>query len=312
MPPIARPRGRARESTGAPTCRCGRAVSPQPVLGAQRASALVGETRALALDDAMLLLRPMWVVGEPRLGHAARQGTARTMGHGKSTGSRAPAPACSVETPDRRAHALYAYWRGAGAPSEETLVESGQDAWYWGAPLPGGEVNAAVFVDPSTPRDYERLIARSTLLAPRLRGAQRVSGVHACDATPHCVSTRYLSRACRPPSARRCTRPWSSIRSWTARMTPRSLSSSIAPASGTRRSFTPRRRRSSIAGKPPRSAVVSGSNGQPTWSLCSARRSRHRASRVARRSFAPPAVRTRGRRRGRLHRPDRRRAGQRQ
>jgi uncharacterized protein len=81
--------------------------------------------------------------------------------------------------------ALYAYWRGAGGDGDpETLVEAGQDAWYWGAPLPGGEFSATVFVDPGPAPDYDVLIRRSKLLGPRLCGASRESEVRVCDATP--------------------------------------------------------------------------------------------------------------------------------
>lgn len=81
--------------------------------------------------------------------------------------------------------AIYAYWRGAsGCDEGDTLVEGGREAWYWGAPLPDGEFNATVFVDPGGAADYELLIRQSRLLGPRLRAARRASEVHVCDATP--------------------------------------------------------------------------------------------------------------------------------
>jgi 2-polyprenyl-6-methoxyphenol hydroxylase-like FAD-dependent oxidoreductase len=81
--------------------------------------------------------------------------------------------------------AMYAYWRGAREGDEgDTLVEAGRGAWYWGAPLPGGEFNATVFVDPGPAADYEGLIRQSRLLAPRLQGARRASEVKICDASP--------------------------------------------------------------------------------------------------------------------------------
>ena len=67
---------------------------------------------------------------------------------------------------------------------------------YWGAPLPGGEFNATVFIDSSRYREavaragsrdacYESLIARSELLGGCLRGV-RMCPVRACDATQRC------------------------------------------------------------------------------------------------------------------------------
>jgi flavin-dependent dehydrogenase len=98
-----------------------------------------------------------------------------------------------------RTVALFAYWRDVPLDGPETRVEAGDDAWYWAAPLPGGEVNAAVFVDAATYRDeirraggraryYHRLLEASSLLAPCTRGT-RVTGVHACDATPGFAAT---------------------------------------------------------------------------------------------------------------------------
>lgn len=92
-----------------------------------------------------------------------------------------------------RTLALYAYWQDVPLRGPETRVEAGEAHWYWGAPLPGGLFNVAVFVDRShaaaairasgADRFYEHLVARSSLLAGILRG-RRVSGVAVCDATP--------------------------------------------------------------------------------------------------------------------------------
>ena len=76
----------------------------------------------------------------------------------------------------------------------ETRVDTAEDGWYWGAPLPGGEFNATVFIDASLCRKgvaqsggldkfYEALIARSELLSDCLQGS-RVGPVRGCDATP--------------------------------------------------------------------------------------------------------------------------------
>lgn len=88
--------------------------------------------------------------------------------------------------------ALYAYWRGVSAEDARTRVESGGDAWYWGAPLPEGVFNATVFVDArrcaglgAGEREawYRGLLAQSLLLKDDLRGAT-CGPVQVCDATP--------------------------------------------------------------------------------------------------------------------------------
>ncbi|MBD0327480.1 MAG: tryptophan 7-halogenase, partial [Pyrinomonadaceae bacterium] len=88
---------------------------------------------------------------------------------------------------------LYAYWKSVPLDGPETRVDTGEDGWYWGAPLPGGEFNAAVFLDASFCRKgvaqsggldkfYEALIARSELLSDCLKGS-RIGPVRGCDAT---------------------------------------------------------------------------------------------------------------------------------
>lgn len=92
--------------------------------------------------------------------------------------------------------AMYAYFRGAiDSEAGDTLVEGGREAWYWGAPLPGGEFNATVFVDPGPAADYEALIRQSRLLGPRLRDARRASEVRICDATPFADRSPITSAA---------------------------------------------------------------------------------------------------------------------
>lgn len=92
--------------------------------------------------------------------------------------------------------ALYAYWTNVGLTGPETRVEAGDRQWYWGAPLPRGLVNAAVFVDPSALRGngrlsleeaYRTLLAQSELLGCCLDG-QAASPVMACSA-----SSRFTS-----------------------------------------------------------------------------------------------------------------------
>jgi flavin-dependent dehydrogenase len=103
-----------------------------------------------------------------------------------------------------RTLALYAYWRDVPLPGPETRVEAGDAHWYWGAPLPDGLFNAAVFVDRSiaapairaggADRFYEHLVARSSLLAQCRRG-QRAGGVRVCEATPSQVDTPITTDA---------------------------------------------------------------------------------------------------------------------
>lgn len=97
-----------------------------------------------------------------------------------------------------RTLALYAYWRDVPLRGPETRVEAGDAHWYWGAPLPGGLFNVAVFVDRLTAapairaggadRFYQDLVGRSSLLAGIL-GGRRVGSVRVCDATPSHVDT---------------------------------------------------------------------------------------------------------------------------
>jgi flavin-dependent dehydrogenase len=98
-----------------------------------------------------------------------------------------------------RTIALFAYWRDVSLAGDEARVEAGEHTWYWGAPLPGGEMNAAVFVDAGTYREeirrsggreryYHRLLETSILLGACTRGV-RVTGVHACDATSGYAAT---------------------------------------------------------------------------------------------------------------------------
>jgi flavin-dependent dehydrogenase len=90
-----------------------------------------------------------------------------------------------------RTLALYAYWTGTNLGGCETRVEAGEAQWYWGAPLPDGTVNAAVFLDPrrwaglsraSIEEFYLSLVARSALLRGCLNGTI-VGGVKVRDAT---------------------------------------------------------------------------------------------------------------------------------
>lgn len=85
--------------------------------------------------------------------------------------------------------ALWAYWSGIATADATTRVEAGVEHWYWGAPLPGGEFNATVFVDPNRcQRDggdldtlYGRLLSASKLLSMCVAGT-RATPVEACTA----------------------------------------------------------------------------------------------------------------------------------
>lgn len=97
--------------------------------------------------------------------------------------------------------AVYGYWRGAGLPVMPR-IEAGQDAWYWGVPLPDGTYNTLVFVDPiwfrSAPGStiserFVGLINRSGLLED-CRNVELIAPVRAIDATP------YLAFDCVAPT----------------------------------------------------------------------------------------------------------------
>jgi flavin-dependent dehydrogenase len=84
--------------------------------------------------------------------------------------------------------ALYGYWRGTGLGGTQSRVEAGGEQWYWGAPLPDGTVNAAVFLAPERLHGgrgpeavYRQCLAASRLLAGCLTG-NLVGGVRACAA----------------------------------------------------------------------------------------------------------------------------------
>jgi flavin-dependent dehydrogenase len=83
--------------------------------------------------------------------------------------------------------AMYAYWTGVADCGSDTLIEAGPSEWYWGAPLPGGDFNATVFVDPgasTTADEYVQRLRKSRLIWPCLENATARSNVQICDATP--------------------------------------------------------------------------------------------------------------------------------
>lgn len=85
--------------------------------------------------------------------------------------------------------ALYAYWRPVAGVGAESRVEAGESHWCWGAPLPDGSFNAAVFLSPGNPllkarapleQAYAALLSASPLLSACL--GERISPVHGCNA----------------------------------------------------------------------------------------------------------------------------------
>lgn len=92
--------------------------------------------------------------------------------------------------------ALYAYWAKVADRGIESRVETGPSEWFWGAPLPDGTFNAAVFLDPgrlrlenvraSSLKDfYCSLLAQTGQLRDCLNG-ELVGSVQACDASVYC------------------------------------------------------------------------------------------------------------------------------
>lgn len=97
--------------------------------------------------------------------------------------------------------AIYGYWRGATLPALPR-IEAGQDAWYWGVPLPDGTYNTLAFVDPGWFRlapgsnlseRFLGLIERSSLMED-CRDVELTAPIRGIDATP------YLSNDCVAPN----------------------------------------------------------------------------------------------------------------
>jgi flavin-dependent dehydrogenase len=97
--------------------------------------------------------------------------------------------------------AVYGYWRGASLP-KLPRIEAGDDAWYWGVPLPDGTYNTLVFVDPtwfraapgaSMAERFLGLIKRSGLMKD-CHDAELIGPVRATDASP------YLDNDCVTPT----------------------------------------------------------------------------------------------------------------
>jgi flavin-dependent dehydrogenase len=100
--------------------------------------------------------------------------------------------------------ALWAYWNNAQIAGAATRVESGATEWFWGAPLPDGNFNATVFLDPRRYREriqqsgtlgtfYDALLADSELLSHRMSGTR--GGVSVGDATCYMAEEIVTSNA---------------------------------------------------------------------------------------------------------------------
>jgi len=89
--------------------------------------------------------------------------------------------------------AMYGYWYETDLRGSEMRVEAGRSCWYWGAPLPDGSFNAAVFVDAQRCAglvredldvQYRARLAESHLLRGCIRGVLR-EPVRICDASTY-------------------------------------------------------------------------------------------------------------------------------
>lgn len=88
--------------------------------------------------------------------------------------------------------ALYGYWQNTCFQDAESRVESGANEWFWGASLPNGTFNAAVFLDREIypkrrgerQQFYESLLAKTTLFQGCLQGNLETP-VRVCDASSY-------------------------------------------------------------------------------------------------------------------------------
>jgi len=102
-----------------------------------------------------------------------------------------------------RTLAIYGYWTGTHLP-ERPRIEAGEQAWYWGVPIPDGSYNTLVFVDGERFRDVPggslddrlRALLEPSALLREARGATLRGPARAADATPYvdedCVSARHI------------------------------------------------------------------------------------------------------------------------
>ena len=131
--------------------------------------------------------------------------------------------------------AIYAYWRGARLPSTPR-IEAGEEAWFWGVPLPNGTYNALAFVDP------EDVPGRRAAALER-RFLDRLAGSLVLEDCRESERIGPVRRSTRPPISRATasaetqsaweTRRWPSIRSHRAAFKKPFRARSPAPSSPT-------------------------------------------------------------------------------
>jgi flavin-dependent dehydrogenase len=88
--------------------------------------------------------------------------------------------------------ALYGYWKNTSFSDAESCVEAGENEWFWGASLPNGTFNAAVFLDRERyakigcdrQQFYESLLSKTTLFQGCLPGRLETP-VQVCDASSY-------------------------------------------------------------------------------------------------------------------------------
>jgi flavin-dependent dehydrogenase len=105
-----------------------------------------------------------------------------------------------IDARGRRAHpatgartvALCGCWTGLAVEDSRTRVEAGTSAWSWAMPLPGGRVNAVVFIDAARCAGLDAgaraALYRDLLGTPRWLGRKQCGAVQPCDATPRMVA----------------------------------------------------------------------------------------------------------------------------
>lgn len=88
---------------------------------------------------------------------------------------------------------IYGYWRNCKLEGIESRVEAVSDGWLWCAPLPGGLVNAAVFLDPSSAffsnreqirQHYLKRLSESKSFRSCVKG-ELIESLKACDASSY-------------------------------------------------------------------------------------------------------------------------------
>jgi flavin-dependent dehydrogenase len=159
--------------------------------------ALVERARAFGVE----VLQPTRVVDQRRVGgqwRLAVEGVGRretlAADFVADAGGRARAAPRLRRQTGAQTLAVYAYWRGARLPNEPRIA-AGDEAWFWGVPLPNGTYNTLAFVDPKSFRAEaggltERFLARlaQSPLMRDCRDVELIGVPRAIDATPYIAS----------------------------------------------------------------------------------------------------------------------------